>query len=144
MVKIAYQTDQPQVGVAVVIFRQGKCLLGKRKKSPEKNSWQCPGGFMRSGESVFECARRKVKEETGLVIHNLKYGPYTNNRFIDDSVHTVTLYVVAEYLGEAMDEKEKDRAKCWQWFNLNELPQPLFLPLQRLVDEHNNWFHCRE
>lgn len=138
-VVIVYQTNQPQVGVAVVIYKQGQYLLGQRKKSPGVNTWQCPGGLMQIGESVFECARREVEEETGLIIHNLEYGPYTNNRFVNEGVHTVTLYVVAEYLSGEVVVREKDKAICWQWFNLNELPQPLFLPLQILVDRHGDW-----
>ena len=144
MAEILYQTDKPQVGIAVVIYKQGKCLLGKRKKSPDANTWQCPGGFMKMGESVFEFARRKVEQDTGLAIHNLEYGPYTNNRFVNEGIHTVTLYVVAEYLSGEVVGKEKDRANCWQWFDLNELPQPLFLPLQRLIDKHGDWFHRSE
>jgi 8-oxo-dGTP diphosphatase len=134
-----YQTDKPQVGVAVIIFRQGKFLLGQRKKTPGANSWQCPGGFMQIGESVFEAARREVEAETGLFIHNLEYGPYTNNRFVNEGAHTVTLYVLAEYMSGEAAVKEKDQAKSWQWFDLNELPQPLFLPLQILVDKHGDW-----
>jgi len=140
MDEIVYPVDKPQVGVAVVVFKQGKILLGKRKKSPGANTWQCPGGFMQVGESVFECARREVEEETGLVIHNLEYGPYTNNRFVNEGIHTVTLYVFAEYLSGEAVVKEKDLAKSWQWFDLTELPQPLFLPLQKLVDKHSDWF----
>ncbi|MCW9014161.1 MAG: NUDIX domain-containing protein [Gammaproteobacteria bacterium] len=134
------QNDQPRVGVAVIVLRQGKVLLGRRMKMPGRNTWQCPGGYMQQGESVFESARREVAEASGLVIHNLNYGPYTNNRFTNGGLHTVTLYVVADYMGGEAIVKEPNEIECWQWVDINEMPQPLFLPLQKLMDKHGDWF----
>lgn len=140
-VEIVSLTDKPSVGVAALVFKDGKLLLGKRNKSPGMNTWQCPGGLLEHGEAVFECARRETLEETGLVLHNLSYGPYTNNRFGAYQEHTVTLYVVAEYMGGELSNYEKDIADDWQWFNLNELPEPLFLPLQQLLEKHADWIN---
>ncbi len=33
--------------------------------------WMAPGGHQEAGEGLFECARREVREETGLEIKNL-------------------------------------------------------------------------
>jgi len=35
--------------------------------------WSFPGGHVECGESFYDYAVREVKEETGLVIHNLNY-----------------------------------------------------------------------
>jgi 8-oxo-dGTP diphosphatase len=129
----------PRVGVAALVFRNGRLLLGRRGKLPGANSWQCPGGFLEYGESVFDCARRETREETGLAIHNLNYGPYTNNRFAEDGQHTVTLYVVADYLSGELQALEGARAGAWQWCDLRGLPQPLFLPLQILCNKYGKW-----
>ena len=132
--------NMPRVGVAALVLNQGRLLLGQRRKSPGANTWQCPGGLLEPGESVFECARRETLEETGLQIHNLRYGPYTNNRFADPADHTVTLYVLADYLGGEMRSLEPERADHWQWVYTSELPQPLFLPLARLLEKHGDWW----
>ena len=139
MTEIVHQNNQPVVGVAALVFRQGKLLLGRRIKSPGQNTWQCPGGLLQAGESVFECARRETLEETGLILHNLKYGPYTNNRFVNDAFHSVTLYVLAEHMSGDVQNQEKYLADQWQWFALHQLPEPLFLPLQRLLEKHVDW-----
>ena len=126
---------RPVTGVATLIINDGKLLLGFRKKSPGKNSWQCPGGLLEAGESVFDCARRETREETGLDISHLKYAPYTNNYFEDEGFHSVTLYVTANLAGGELDKKEADLASNWTWFAKDKIPEPLFLPLQILRQE---------
>ncbi|MCW8853790.1 MAG: NUDIX domain-containing protein [Gammaproteobacteria bacterium] len=126
---------RPVTGVATLIIDNGHLLLGYRSKSPGKNTWQCPGGLLEAGESVFDCAIRETREETGLDINNLKFGPYTNNYFVDEGFHSVTLYVTANCAGGKLDKKEPDLAKNWAWFAKDKIPEPLFLPLQILVEE---------
>lgn len=42
-------------------------LLGKRKEYPDKDKWTLPGGFLNpKTETLEECARRVLKEETNL------------------------------------------------------------------------------
>ncbi len=57
--------------ISVLIFvrnQDGKLLLIKRKKEPNKDTWSPIGGKleMSLGESPFECAIRETKEEIGL------------------------------------------------------------------------------
>lgn len=42
-----------------------KILLIKRGGSPYKDMWALPGGFLKKGETIYETARRELKEETG-------------------------------------------------------------------------------
>jgi len=131
--------DNPVVGVAACVFKGNKILLGRRKKNPDINSWQCPGGLLKIDESIFDCAHRAIIHKTGLKVHELQYGPYTNNRFIQDDFHSVTLYVSAEYLSSEIDSSNYSGAEDWQWFGLDELPAPLFLPLDILCKKHRDW-----
>jgi len=130
----------PRVGVAALVLHEGRLLLGQRRKSPGVNTWQCPGGLLEQGESVFECARRETLEETGIQIHNLRYGPYTNNRFANPGDHSVTLYVLADYMGGDIVRREPERADHWQWVDVASLPQPLFLPLALLLEKQADWW----
>lgn len=60
--------DRPIVGVGVVVLHGDAVLLVRRKKPPRPGHWSLPGGAQKLGETVFEAARREVREETGLEI----------------------------------------------------------------------------
>lgn len=54
--------SQPRIGVGVLIFRDGKLLLGKRKGSHGAGHWSAPGGIWSSAKrrsSVRHVKRRK-------------------------------------------------------------------------------------
>lgn len=71
----------PQVGVGVLILRDGKVLLGRRKGSHGAGCWSAPGGHLEFGEAVEDCALREALEETGLALSELRHGPFSNDVF---------------------------------------------------------------
>lgn len=50
----------------VIIGKNQKIVLIKRKNKPFKGEFALPGGFLEYGETVKEACKREVKEETGL------------------------------------------------------------------------------
>jgi len=60
--------EQPRVAVGAVVFKDGKILLVKRIKDPQKKTWAIPGGSVNLGETLQEATEREIKEETGLTI----------------------------------------------------------------------------
>ena len=73
--------ERPKVGVGVIIVKEGKILLGKRKNAHGEGTWCPPGGHLELGESYEECAKRETFEETGLQIKNLQFITATNDIF---------------------------------------------------------------
>ena len=128
---MAVATDNPRVGLAVLIKRDNKLLLSRRSNMPQQDHWQCAGGYLRFGEDIFQCAQR-CAQATGSQISQLSNGPYINNIFSGQNLHTVTLYVLAEKC-EGVEDAD------WQWFDWQQLPQPLFLPMQLLVTKNFDW-----
>jgi 8-oxo-dGTP diphosphatase len=126
---------RPEVGVGVIVVKDGKVLLGKRKGSHGQGSWSFPGGHLEFGESVEECARREVLEETGAVITNIRMRTFTNDIFEREGRHYVTLYAIAEYDSGEIRTLEPEKCERWEWFSWKELPKPLFLPVQNLVSQ---------
>ncbi len=59
-------TLRPTIGVLAVTCRGDRVLLAKRSIPPGIGKWGFPGGKQELGETVFDCARRELLEETGI------------------------------------------------------------------------------
>ncbi|MBD3209204.1 NUDIX domain-containing protein [Candidatus Woesearchaeota archaeon] len=123
---------RPHIGIGVFIMdEQGKLLLQRRRGSHGEGTWSLPGGKLEAGETWEDCAKRETKEEVCLDINDVTFVAATNDVFSRD-LHYVTLFV------KAGKHKGKPRIgephKCTDigWFGWDELPQPLFLPLENL------------
>ncbi|AQM70865.1 Nucleoside triphosphatase NudI [Vibrio campbellii] len=128
---------QVRVGVATIILRDGAILLGERIGSHGANTWATPGGHLELGESIEDCAKREVLEETGLIVDSIEKFTFTNDIFEKEGKHYVTLFVVASSASGEPQVTEPDKCKQWKWCRLDDLPEPLFLPLINLLKEDN-------
>lgn len=89
------------------------------------------------GESFAECAAREVKEETGLDIENIEFLTATNN--VVSEVHR-PLHIVAIMMRAILADPdqipqnlEPEKCEGWDWYDWNDLPQPLFGPLETMA-----------
>jgi 8-oxo-dGTP diphosphatase len=129
---------KPKVGVAIIVVKDSKILLGKRLNSHGSGTWQFPGGHLEFGESIEDCAKRELFEETGLTIRNIRFGPYTNDIFKTEQKHYITLFVIADYDSGTVTVKEPNKSDKWGWFSWSQLPEPKFLPIQNLMKQNFN------
>ena len=58
----------PRVGVGTITLKDGKVLLVKRGIEPSYGLWAIPGGTLKLGETMRECAEREMLEETGATV----------------------------------------------------------------------------
>lgn len=122
------------VGVGILVVRHGKVLLGRRRGSHGAGTWSAPGGRLEYGESVEDCARRELLEETGLELGAVTPGPYTNDVFPEIQAHYLTLFVLARQTRGEPCNLEPHKCDGWSWFGWDAWPAPLFAPMQSLLD----------
>ncbi|MBO4480565.1 MAG: NUDIX domain-containing protein [Alphaproteobacteria bacterium] len=123
-----------RVGIGCWIFSPtGQVLLGKRLSTHGNGTWAPPGGHLEFGESPEKCASRELMEETGIIIPENKFHiiSFTNDIFPDK--HYVTLHYRADNVVDVPQIQEPDKCERWEWFNLDKLPLPLFLPAYNLL-----------
>jgi 8-oxo-dGTP diphosphatase len=59
--------ERPILGCLAVVRRDSRILLAERSVPPSIGKWGYPGGMQELGETVHACARRELREETGIV-----------------------------------------------------------------------------
>ncbi|MDO8472063.1 MAG: NUDIX domain-containing protein [bacterium] len=123
-----------RLGIGVFIFRDGKFLMGQRQGSHGANTWSVPGGHLEVGESWEDTARREVLEETGVVIHKIRFGAVTNDIFTSEQKHYVTIWMLSDYQSGEPTITEPDKFIQQGWFDFEHLPEPLFLPWHQLLN----------
>lgn len=124
---------QPRVGVGVFIIKNGVFLMGKRVGEHGKGSWSVPGGWLEYQESFEDAAKREVREETGVEIKDVRFAALTNNVFRNEDIHSLTVWMMADWKSGDPTINEPDKFVDQQWFNLDHLPEPLFLPWDSLL-----------
>ncbi|MFH1828179.1 MAG: DUF1653 domain-containing protein [Nanoarchaeota archaeon] len=127
--------ERPKVGVGIIILRDDKVLMQKRKNSHGDGTWCFPGGHLELNESPEECAKRETYEELGIDINNVYFATITNDIFTSERKHYITIYMVADSFSGEPKIMEPDKSEQFGWFNWNNLPQPLFIPIQNLLKQ---------
>jgi 8-oxo-dGTP diphosphatase len=89
---------RPEVGVGVLVQREGTVLLGLRRGSHGAGTWSPPGGHLEFGEDPIECARREAFEEAGITLGACQFVGITNDIFETEHRHYVTLFYTAPLL----------------------------------------------
>lgn len=120
----------PKIGVGVLVWKDGKVLLGKRKGIAGHGNYASPGGHLEFGESIEECAAREVMEEAGIEIENIRLVDFGNYLFSDEGKDTVRHYlnieVTADWKSGEPENREPDKLEGWDWYTPENLPSPLF------------------
>ncbi len=128
---VFYHNPVPAAGV--VIKRDGKILLVKRKYEPYKGDWCLPAGFTEYDESPAQCAVRETKEELNVDVKlNGLYGVYSGKD--DPRTHAVLIMYWATITGGEL--KPGDDAEEISFFAKAEIPSNIaFLAHRQIIKE---------
>lgn len=128
------EKKRPKVGVGLTVVQNGRLLVGKRKGAHGAGEWAFAGGHLEFGESVEECARRELAEETGLKALSIRLGPWTAD-IIEKDKHYITLFVFIDDFEGELQLMEPHKCEGWHWFAWEEFPTPLFAPVSSLIEK---------
>ncbi|MDD5567508.1 MAG: NUDIX domain-containing protein [Patescibacteria group bacterium] len=133
---------RPKVAIKVMILKEGKVLLGKRRKSFARGEYEFPGGHFEYMESFEECARRETHEECDMEIKNIRFQFLANVKKYAPR-HYVHIGLIADWKNGDPKLLEPDECESWEWCDLNNLPSPLFGPCKLAIDSYltkNNYY----
>ncbi len=125
-----YEYARPALTTDCVVFgldeQDLKVLLIQRDIEPFEGHWALPGGFIRVGESVDACARRELKEETGLrdIFLEQLYSFGAPDRDPREHVVTIAYYALVNLIDHAPEAATDARNAAW--FGLDDLPSLAF------------------
>ncbi len=127
--------DRPlfPVGVNVLVIRDGKILLGRRKGSDPEGAWGLPGGHLEEQERMLDCAARELEEETGLTAASFTFA-IADNDAREQKHHYVHFGFLTEGVAGEPTLREPDRCYGWEWFPLDKLPSPLFVGHKKMIE----------
>jgi ADP-ribose pyrophosphatase YjhB (NUDIX family) len=118
------------VDIIIEISNRGIVLIERRA---EPHGWALPGGFIDSGESAEDAARREAREETGLVVELRElFGVYSDPRR-DPRRHTVSAVYVARADGDPRGGDDAARAAL---FGEGALPSPLAFDHAQIIADY--------
>ncbi len=123
-----------------MLLKDGKVLLGQRHVDPAtadselrgEGTWTMPGGKLEYGESFTEGAIRELQEETGMTLKSSKVMCVNNDK--NEHAHFVTVGFFSEDFEGEPRVMEPDEITQWQWFDLDNLPTPLFFCSEKVLE----------
>ena len=133
-----YAYPRPALTADCVIFgfndERLQILLIERGVEPYKGCWALPGGFMRMNESIEECARRELWEETNVKDVYLEQFHTFSSPGRDPRGRVVTVAFIALVRPSEYDVVGGDDANIAAWFDADALP-PLAFDHKHILEE---------
>ncbi len=68
-----------------------------------------------------------------MEIANIRFAAVTNDNFVDEDKHYVTIWMVCDWQSGKEHITEPDKCLKQEWHTFNDLPSPLFLPWNQLL-----------
>ncbi len=129
----------PYIACNILVTRtveeRKEILLSKRLNGFGEGTYAIPGGKLRLGEKIEECAQRELKEETALILNKSRPISFQVTHF-PGKPWVLSIGALAEdYSGEPLNI-ETYQHDAWQWFDLKQLPDPLFSPTRIVINQY--------
>ena len=130
MIRLAFFESEywhPSVATdAVILSLRNDTLSVLLAKRADGLGWALPGGFIQKGESLDECVRRELKEETGIEVPFLRhFGNYSAPER-DPRGQVISIAYVAVYPSGKLKLRADTDVVDVGWFNTQKMPDLAF------------------
>ena len=123
----------PTPTVDVILQRDSKVLMVRRRKDPFKDRLALPGGFVNEGETVEEAMKREAIEETSLEVEPIDIlGVYSDPKR-DPRRHILSVVFIGIIVRGS--EKAGDDAASIEWVKISDIQQ------QQIAFDHAQILH---
>ena len=121
----------------MLLIKDGKILLGKRKGAHGAGEYAGFGGHLEELEAFEGGLLRELAEEGGpdIKVKNLRFLSVTNLRKYAPK-HYVDIGMVAEWESGEPQIMEPDKIESWGWHDIDNLPEPLFGVIENYVEAY--------
>jgi 8-oxo-dGTP diphosphatase len=132
--------ENPAGTATVIVEREGRILLGRRKHFPYQGKLALPGGYLNCGEETLErTAQRELYEETGLRVkqRDLYLLCVNSSPRRDPRGHVIDhVYIALKTEGGL---NPHDDLKNLEWRDLNRVPKRLAFDHAKDVEKYKVW-----
>lgn len=118
-----------RVGTGLIVIKDGKFLVGRRRGSHAAGLVSFPGGHLDWNETWEDCVLRELREECGEGIC-VKIRPFDEVRqefFVTNDImpqygkHYITIFMVADWVAGEPVNMEPHKCDGWDWITYEEL-----------------------
>ncbi|MFO8020749.1 MAG: NUDIX hydrolase [Promethearchaeia archaeon] len=122
---------RPHVGIGVLLVRNDKLLLVKRKYDPDAGLWSIPGGHLELGERVKNAAIRECEEETGFKVKITELAGIIDKVMKDEEGRIEFHYVLINYFVKQIEDDLNQPPKA-----ADDALAARFVPFNKLKNYH--------
>lgn len=121
--------DMKKVLTLCLALRDGKILLGMKKRGFGMGKWNGFGGKVELGETIEEAAERETLEECGIVIQSMERVAINEFQFEDkmEEILEVHLFRINSFGDEPIETEEMQP----RWFAFSDIPYDTMWPDDR-------------
>jgi mutator protein MutT len=132
------QYRNPTPTVDVILQRQSRILMVRRKKDPFKGQLALPGGFVNEGETAEAAVKREAMEETSLEVEPIEIlGVYSDPKR-DPRKHILTVVFVGIIVGGS--DRAGDDAESIEWVDLADIEkQQIAFDHMTILRDYKKW-----